>query len=128
VRNADANNAGLSCCPDHFDGHISQSEQVVTRVGNCAVVDVKVSDVVEVSLDENPTTGYRWAMEGLDEAILGLEVQEFISSSDAGVGGGGSRTLCFRVISPGTASIILKKWREWDANSSVLDPGAAAPG
>jgi inhibitor of cysteine peptidase len=97
------------------------SGAAVTRVENGAVVDVKMSDLVEVRLDENPTTGYRWAPEGIDEAILELEVQEFISSPDAGVGGGGSRTFCFRVVSPGIASITLKKWREWEGNSSVLE-------
>lgn len=93
----------------------------VTRAVNGAVVDVKVSDLVEVSLDENPTTGYRWATEGLDEGILKLEDQEFIFSPRAGVGGGGSRIFCFRVVSPGIASITLRKWRAWEGNSSVLE-------
>jgi inhibitor of cysteine peptidase len=97
------------------------SSSAVARVRNGAVLDVKVSDLVEVSVDENPTTGYRWATEGLDEAILKLEDEKFISSPGAGVGGGGSRTFCLRVVSPGVVSITLQKRREWEGNSSVVE-------
>jgi inhibitor of cysteine peptidase len=97
------------------------SASALTQLGNGAIVDVKVNDLVEVSLEENPTTGYRWAAESLDEASLKLEYSGFISHPDAAIGSGGTRTLRFRVVSPGIASIALKKWREWEGNSSVLE-------
>jgi inhibitor of cysteine peptidase len=92
----------------------------LTAADNGSLVDVQPGDSLEVRLAENPTTGYRWAVDRLESGVLQLEDSPLERSPDAAVGGGGQRVMRFRVVGPGTSSLALKLWRDWEGDSSVL--------
>jgi inhibitor of cysteine peptidase len=83
-------------------------------------VSVRRGDVVEVSLPENPTTGFRWAVEGFEGAGVSL-LSAALSPppADAGVGRGGVRVFRFAAGSAGNARLRLKRWREWEGEGSI---------
>ena len=80
-------------------------------------IDVRLGDVVTVRLKENPTTGYRWAV----EQAGGLQLE---GDRNAGVGpapgAGGVRELDFRAGTPGDHELRLKQWRDWQGDASVI--------
>jgi inhibitor of cysteine peptidase len=76
-------------------------------------------DVIIVRLPENPTTGYRWAIEEVDEEILEPEESDFSLNPDAGIGGGGGRELSFRAKKAGIAHLELKLARSWEESAGV---------
>ena len=83
--------------------------------------EVDQGDVVVIGLDENPTTGYRWAVDRRDADILELQGSDFSPGTGAGIGGGGRRTLVFKARKAGTARVQLKLWRDWEGESSTTD-------
>ena len=54
-------------------------------------VEARVGDIVAVSLDENPSTGYRWAIEQGDEQIAQMLATEYRrAAADNAIGGADS--------------------------------------
>ena len=93
------------------------STVTLTPADNGRTVEVRAGDAVVVRLQENPTTGYRWAAEPTGEAVA-LEGFEYVGSGSA-VGGGGERVFTFRAKQAGSAAVRLKLWREWEGEGSV---------
>ena len=60
----------------------------------------------ELSLDETPTTGFRWNLAQLPP-ILVLDSNEFVPPSTARPGAGGVRRLLFRACGPGDGQLAL---------------------
>jgi len=79
-------------------------------------VESDQGEVLTIRLIENPTTGYRWAI----ESSGGLELidDDFEISSKA-MGSGGERVFQFRAASPGSHELHLKNWREWEGDKSI---------
>jgi inhibitor of cysteine peptidase len=93
---------------------------MLTQADNGRTIEAQPGARIVVTLPENPTTGYSWAMDGEGEA-LPLVSSEYAATPAAGVGGGGKRTLVFEAKTPGTASLRLKRWREWEGEASVRE-------
>ena len=67
-----------------------------------------------VSVDEIPTSGYRWAATSVPRG-LSLEETKFRSSSSEPVaGGGGRREFRFRAERAGSYDVELELKREWE--------------
>jgi inhibitor of cysteine peptidase len=81
--------------------------------------NVHVGDQIVVRLDESPTTGYRWAIDQIDEDFLVPEKSDF-SIVGSGVGGGGELILTFTAKKPGSTRLGLKLWRDWEGDKSIL--------
>ena len=90
----------------------------LTRADEGRTVDVHAGDTVLVRLEENPTTGYRWAAEAGDDQVVALESSDYVQPGSA-VGGGGERLFTFRAKKAGSATVRLKLWREWEGETSV---------
>jgi inhibitor of cysteine peptidase len=86
---------------------------------NGKTIEVKAGDTLVIRLDENPTTGYRWAVERGGEGFFDPPSAEFIRDPDAKTGAGGSRIFTFHALKPGKTSLALKYWRAWQGESSV---------
>lgn len=82
---------------------------------------VKMDDIILITLNENPTTGYRWKLDESDEKIIHMEDSKYFISSHNGVGSGGTRTFIFRPHSLGKAKVQLSLQREWEKNVSPVD-------
>jgi inhibitor of cysteine peptidase len=81
-------------------------------------VEVPRGGVLDVRLQENPTTGYSWSV----EAANSLEqVGDSFEAGGATIGATGVRVLQFRATRPGSHELRLKYWREWEGEDSVAN-------
>ena len=93
----------------------------LSREDNGKLIELRKGDMMIVSLQETPTTGYRWAVDNIDEEILQLQDEGFRIAPEAGVGGRGTRTFSFRAITAGSANLKLKLRREWLGDASITE-------
>jgi len=82
-------------------------------------VDIRQGETVRVTLQENATTGYRWAIDRLDEEFIAALATEPRYTASA-VGSGGEVAFVFQGKKIGTGEIVLKHWRHWEGDSSVI--------
>lgn len=84
-------------------------------------IEVQSGDTVIVRLDENPTTGFQWAIDKSNDAILTLQNSDYAPASDSKVGSGGQRVFTFKAQSTGAVDLQLKLWRQWEGDQSITD-------
>jgi len=84
-------------------------------------VEVSVGQTVSVGLPENASTGYRWAVDRVDASVLALERAQFTAGARPAMGTPGLRTFRFNVLAPGDTELVLKRWREWEGENSVVE-------
>jgi inhibitor of cysteine peptidase len=81
-------------------------------------IEVEAQSVVTLLLNENPTTGYRWEV----ETTGGLEmVGDNFERAGSAIGAGGMRVFQFRVSDAGSHRLSIKKWRDWEGKSSIIE-------
>jgi inhibitor of cysteine peptidase len=93
----------------------------LTREDNGKLIEPRQGDVIIVSLQETPTTGYRWTVDNIDEKILELQKDGFRIAPEAGIGGSGTRTFRFRAITVGSVNLKLNLRREWAGDASITE-------
>jgi inhibitor of cysteine peptidase len=93
----------------------------VRDVQNGSVLDVAVGDVIDLHLTENPSTGYRWEIDGIDQNIIHVRERAFRPAAVTDVGGGGTRAFEFAVLGGGETVLRLKHWRDWEGEKSVTE-------
>ena len=81
--------------------------EVVLADAGGGTVAVRTGDRLVVRLAENPTTGYRWAVEEADATFLTLEASSFEPPSGSTPGAGGWRTFRFLAVGPGATRLRL---------------------
>jgi inhibitor of cysteine peptidase len=84
-----------------------------------SLLRVPVGTMLDVRVPENPTTGYRWAVEDDDQTVLPLADDDF--EPGRAVGAGGTRLLRFRASRPGRASLHLVYRRPWEGDVPGLE-------
>ena len=82
---------------------------------NGQTITVKSGEVIEVSLEGNPTTGYNWYAVDLDESILSQTGEADFQAGSNLIGAGGVVTTQFMAEGPGTTTLILEYKRAWEA-------------
>jgi inhibitor of cysteine peptidase len=92
---------------------------VLTEKDHDRTVDVHVGETVSVSLPENATTGYRWAIERVDPQLIEARAAEPKYPANA-IGSAGEVELDFLAKAPGTTAIVLKQWRHWEGDASII--------
>jgi inhibitor of cysteine peptidase len=90
--------------------------------GTCSIAP---GDRLCVELDENPTTGYLWAIDSDTRGVLRSEGSTFSLQGDGAAGAGGRRALHFVAAEVGEADLRLKLWRELAGDSSIVRRFAA---
>ena len=86
---------------------------------NDRTLAIHPGETVQISLPENATTGYRWEIERYDEDLIKLLAAEPCYTDNA-VGSGGVVAFTFQGKNPGSGEIVLKHWRSWEGESSVI--------
>jgi inhibitor of cysteine peptidase len=81
-------------------------------------VPAKTGDHIELSLPENPTTGYRWELKADGSPVCRPERDSSYQPPEGGVGRGGVRTWAFAVVAAGTAGIELQYRRSFEAGAA----------
>jgi inhibitor of cysteine peptidase len=90
----------------------------LAQTDNDRTVDIRVGESVRISLPENATTGFRWAIDRFDEEFIEAVATEPHYPSNA-IGAGGEVSFIFRAKKTGTGEIVLKNWRHWEGEPSV---------
>jgi len=90
----------------------------LTEADNGTTAEMHVGDTIVLQLPENPTTGYRWAIEALNADLVEAQEGPYLNQSNA-VGGGGEATWTLHPKAPGTSEIKLKLWRPFEGERSV---------
>ena len=79
-------------------------------------IAVKSGDVIFVTLESNPTTGFSWQLTEMDNAVL-KQVGEVKYESDGRniPGAGGTETFRFEAVSAGEVALTLWYMRPWES-------------
>jgi len=89
----------------------------VSEAQSGSVLKLKRGDELIVSLAENPTTGFRWAVEANAAPCLSAASSEFQPSGASAAGAGGHRVFRFLAASPGKSQLRLVLRQEWQPNA-----------
>ncbi len=104
-----------------FSGCGSQAGKLtLTKADKGKTVQVHTGDQVMLQLDENPSTGYLWAIDKTDNAVLALQHSDYTPTPGGALGSGGTRVFTFIAKNPGRVHLQLKVWRSFEGNSSVI--------
>ena len=89
---------------------------VFSEKNNGALVQVSRGSKITIELEENPTTGYQWMLNGIDEIFLVPEGDAFLIGAQMGLGAGGVRRFFFRAKGTGCTSLSLINKRPWQSD------------
>lgn len=80
-------------------------------------------DHLEIILEENPTTGYSWALDAYDTDVLKLEKDAYTASStsESAVGSGGTHSFDFIGQKEGKTTLIFRYYRSWENKDTALE-------
>jgi len=76
-------------------------------------VTIAKGDELELSLSENPSTGYRWELSGKAAPVCELLNDNFEAAGTM-PGRGGMHRWQFRAVQPGSGEIALQYRRSWE--------------
>jgi len=100
---------------------MEKGRRIITDGENGREFKISAGETFQISLPENPTTGYRWEINGSGAPFVGLEKEEYAAPEDgpAGpvLGRGGTRSFIFKAVEPGRTELILRLRRSWEAES-----------
>jgi len=109
--------AGAVSCP--IPEKAPKTMLLLVEKDNDRTVDIHMDETVQISLPENATTGYRWEIDRYDEAFIKMLATEPCYTANA-VGSGGEVAFIFQGKKLGASEIMLKHWRSWEGDSSVI--------
>lgn len=98
--------------------------KTLTEKNNGDSINLKINDNVEIKLESNPTTGYRWFLsDKADSTIVSVNDPVFIESKKDKklVGAGGYEIFTIKAISKGKTSIILNYERPWEEEGEPIE-------
>lgn len=80
-------------------------------------------DLLTVTLEENPTTGYMWNHTFDKEGILELQNDDYTptATSDKVVGSGGNHSWIFKGIAEGKTVLTFKYYRPWEKADTATE-------
>jgi len=96
------------------------SRLTLTTADNGRSFRMGAADEIVLRLPENPTTGYRWQIDRMGEA-LELTSDTYEPSPPLQPGSGGTREFRFRRVAPESARLELKNWQEWEGDRSISE-------
>ena len=93
--------------------------QSLTEADNERTVDLRVGESVRLTLPENATTGYRWAIDRLDRDVV-EEAGSEAHPSRGPMGSTGQVSFDFRAKQAGSGEVALKYWRHFEGDGSIV--------
>jgi inhibitor of cysteine peptidase len=100
------------------DRHRPMPTRIIREANRGETVELRAGETVEVRLVENPTTGFRWTVEGGDERIVSLVASVYSPGPTSAPGAGGERVFTFEGKRPGVSRLRLRLWRPWEGKVS----------
>jgi len=103
---------------------VEPEEVNVSEQDNGSQIDLKPGQILVVTLQSNPTTGYRWErVENQDSILEQMGEAEFKPSETGGlppIGGGGWEIFRFKAINKGQTTLTLVYRRPWETGVEPL--------
>ena len=96
------------------------AEYVFDDKDSGANVEVERGAKITIELRENPTTGYRWAISTIDQALLAAEGDEFLPHDQKGAGAGGQHRFFFCAQRAGSTALRLINKRSWQRDDQAV--------
>jgi len=87
--------------------------RVVTEADFGRLINVQVGDRVRISLNENPSTGYRWRYGWEPRGHLDLLRDRFVPGEPGRPGQGGVRNILLRASAVGRTEVWVQYGRWW---------------
>jgi inhibitor of cysteine peptidase len=85
---------------------------------NGSEVELAPGEGLSITLESNPSTGFRWEVAEIDESILQQAGEAHYAPADPGQpplpGQGGRETLRFQAVGPGRTTVQLAYRRSWE--------------
>jgi inhibitor of cysteine peptidase len=94
--------------------HLAEATMELTEWDSGHAVELRLGERLAVSLEGNPTLGYRWEVEANDPALLQPNGTPQFTAAGGVPGGGGRFTLKFTAISAGQTDLRLRYRRTFD--------------
>ncbi len=82
-------------------------------------VTMSPGDSLHITLNENPSTGFRWTVEGADNDALELLSSDYVPATRPVPGGSGQHVWRFKAKNPGDVRLLLKHSRPWEGEKSM---------
>ena len=102
-----------------------QSLKIITAGENGQEFKMAAGETFQLSLAENPTTGYQWAVAGSSTPVVELEKEEYFAPKNDParpiMGQGGVKLLTFKALNPGETELVLHLRRSWEAESEFVE-------
>ncbi len=89
------------------------STLTLTIMDNDTLQEVDLGTYVRISLEENPSTGYRWQYT-IQEGTMEIVTDDYIPPEDPIPGAGGIRVITLKMISVGDFSFLMNYIRDWE--------------
>ena len=103
----------------------SPSEVQLTAADNGSTVELESGQVLSITLDANPTTGYTWeVVEPLDGQVMRQvgEIEFIPNRQESGiVGAGGVQIIRFECVNAGQTVLKLVYHRPWETDVKPLE-------
>ena len=109
----------LGACGDSDENNPVLTIPVLTTLSesdNGRTVELQVGDKLDVTLNENPSTGFTWEIGSVDEAII-KQVGESEFKPGTGIGASGQRTFHFEAVASGQSDLQLVYHRPFETNA-----------
>jgi len=88
----------------------------IDKTYNRKVIFTQKGDVVEIQLEENPTTGYLWKINSFDEQHLSYMENKYNNLGNA-IGAGGLRTFYFKILDEATSELHFSLGNPWEKDT-----------
>ena len=98
-----------------LSGCVGKSTVNVNESQNGSSVDLQTGDMLVITLDGNPTTGYQWEMLPNTDGIVELQGDPEYKSGGNQVGSGGKYKFNVKAVKAGTTRVDLKYYRSFEA-------------
>ena len=80
-------------------------------------MELKQGDILIITLEGNPTTGYTWMMQPVDHPLLEQVGEPQVTPASDLLGAPGVMALRFKAVQPGQANLKLVYARPWEADT-----------
>lgn len=117
--------AALAACGDAIGGDPASdapTSVTVTAADAGTRVTVAQGGTLEVVLEANPSTGYSWTVEEVDETVLTQDGEpEIVTRDESVVGSPADQTTRFAAAGPGETPLSLIYHRFWEEGVEPVD-------